>query len=257
MASRQDCFTQDSSGRRQQPILVVERDANHLFYLTVLLQRFGYPVAGVSDARGAWDRIREATPSIIIAAFGIVGGEDSVFLEHLRSEQRTASVPVLAITSSGDFVSESRCRSSGAIECFSRPVPAEELYRAVQQAIEATPRRNLRISLRMPVYVDNRPLDCPEQGCETTLSAQGMHVRTGWPRRDKERVTVQFSLGPRPVSVEAQVMHIERTSSTTNERSGMRFAFVKISATDEAYIRQFIQHEVTQGIGMERSGPRG
>lgn len=247
MPALSDSSARGPTGRRHQPILVVERDANHLYYLTVLLQRFGYPVAGVSAATRAWERIREATPSIIIAAFGIIGGEDFMFLEELRRDGQTATVPVLAVTSSGDFVSESRCRSSGAAECFTRPAPAEELYRAVQQAIEATPRRNLRISLKLPIYVDNQPLDCPEQGCDTVLSAQGMYVRTGRTRWEKERVSVRFPLGRRPISMDAKVLNSDRTR-TAGEETGMRLAFISITAEDEAYIRQFIQHEVTQGL---------
>jgi hypothetical protein len=141
--------------------------------------------------------------------------------------------------------------------CFPRPVPAEELYRAVQQAVEATPRQNLRIPLKLPVFLNNRPLDCPEQGCDAVLSAKGMFVQTGRPRRENERVIVRFPLGQRPVSADAIVLDSGGSGSAPGRETGMRLAFVRISADDESYIRRFIQDEVTQGLWRREEGPSG
>jgi CheY-like chemotaxis protein len=246
--ARYDATSAMPARPRHRPFLAVDRDANHLLYLTMLLQRFGYQVDGVSSSAAAWERIDKGAPSLVIAAFGIVGGEELSFLEQLRSDRRTAGVPVIAITSSGDFVIESRCRAAGALECFSRPAPAEELYRAVQQAIEATPRRNLRVSLKIPIFVDNRPLGCAEGGCNTVLSAQGMFVQTERPAQENERLALRFLLGSRPVSVDALVLYSDLPAKTGSREPGMRLAFTRISPDDEAFVRQYIQTTVTQGI---------
>jgi len=228
-------------------ISAVDRDPNHLHYLTLLLHRMGYRVEAAATDAAARRSIGKQVPDLVVAHFPLVGDNDLAFLQELRVNQRTAAVPVIVITSSGDLVGAKDCLAAGAAECIAWPVEAEELYFSVQKALERVPRRNLRMLLRLPVYVNSDPLECSANGCETVLSAKGMYVETRYPAAEREKLTVQFMLGDRPVSVDATVLFSDYPGPALGRETGMGLYFTKIAPEDEAFIRQYIHNAISSG----------
>jgi DNA-binding response OmpR family regulator len=228
-------------------ISVVDGDPNHLQYLTMLLQRLGYRVDAASSEAAARRSIGRSLPDLVIVHFLVVGDDSLAFLQEFRRDPRMAALPVIAITSSGDLVGEKRCLDAGATDCLFKPFQAEELYFTVQKAIEPVPRRNLRIPLRMPVYVNDDLLDCGAAGCDAILSAKGMYVQTRHPAAEREHLAVRFTLGNRPVSVNGHVLFSDYPGPALGRETGMGIYFTKIAPEDEAYIRQYIHDSITSG----------
>jgi hypothetical protein len=109
-----------------------------------------------------------------------------------------------------DPAMEERARKGEIAALLRKPVDTEALFRAVQAAMEKTPRRNIRIAAYLPaVLEDGGPA---AEGVVSVLSEYGMFFRTLEPRALHARVPVSISLpkgpgpsgGPGPVHLRVQ-----------------------------------------------------
>ncbi len=237
-----------SPERRSRFLLAVDSDANDLFYLSLLLQRFEYNITTAATATEAIKLASIAVPSLIITALALSDMSGLEFLRRLRQDPRMANVPVLVKLPDRKPENERLCRQAGAAECIYPPVQAEDLYRAVQQAIETTPRRNIRINTLMPISVNGKPLDCVEGECASVLSEHGMYVRTLQPAAVNARLSVQLLVKKQPILVEAVVLYSHRFGEGPFKEPGMGLKFVKITPQDQELIKQFIREEVMKGM---------
>lgn len=164
-------------------------------------------------------------------------------LHRLRQEPRTAAMPVIAVTVNGDQGTEARCLRAGFTAFLGKPLGAEDLYRTVQTAIEPEPRASLRVHARMPVTVNNVPLDCVEGECASVISEHGMYIRTLKPHPPKSRIAVQIALKGRTISADAVVLYSHRFGEGPFGEPGMGLKFARIAPQDQEYIRLFIRNE--------------
>jgi CheY-like chemotaxis protein len=239
-----------SGGTKQQSrfVVLVNSDAHLLFTLAMLLQRFNYHVCTAKTGEEALEMITMAVPSLVITALALPGMSGLDLLYRLRPDPQTQAVPVIALT--GDGAAEVRIRSlrAGFAECLQRPVAAEELYRAVQQAVEPTPRSNIRIYTRLPVSVDGVALDCDGGECASVLSEHGMYIRTLAPSPMNTVIALRFTLGGRMISLDAVVLYGHRFGEGPFSEPGMGLKFLRIDPQDQQEIRQFIRNEITRGL---------
>jgi len=234
--------------RKVHPVLLMDREANHSIYLTMLLQRLGYRVWSANSAEEASDLSAMAMPSLIIVTVGIAQTDDLALVERIRSDRRTASVPVIALLPEGDLIGEQRCMAAGVRACLQRPVQTEELYRSIQRIVEPNPRRNIRIALQLPVSLNDEVLDFAAGECITELSAQGVNVRTVRPAPVHARFTLRITLGGRPLDADAVVLYSSWSDSDAVQGSGMGLAFERIDPEDQEYIRHYIREKVLAGL---------
>ncbi len=236
-----------SPERRSRFLLVVDSDANSLFYISMLLQRFEYKISTATTAAEAMKTIGVAVPSMIIAAQTLSDMRGLEFFTRLRQAPRTAAVPFLIVLADRSPETERQCRQAGA-SSINGPIQAEELYRTVQAAIEQTPRKNIRISGIIPVTVNGKPLDCAEGECASVISEHGMYVRTLKPYPVGSRLSVQIVLKGRSVTVQADVLYSHRFGEGPFKEPGMGLKFVQIARQDQDFIRQLIREEIMKGI---------
>ncbi len=156
------------------------------------------------------------------------------------------------ITPEGDQAAQKRGLDAGAAFCIAKPIEAEELYRSVQAAIEATPRANIRIHTRLSVSLNGVPLDCIEGECAAVLSEHGMYVRMLKPLQRNEQLAIELNVNGRVIPAEAAVLYSHQFGDGPFTEPGMGLKFVRIAAEDRAFIRQFIREEVTRGIAPEK-----
>ena len=137
--SRRDIPT-ETPERHSRFLLVVDSDANDLFYLSMLLQRFEYNIGTATNAAEALRMAAVATPSLLITALALSDMSGLELVRRLRQEPRTAAAPVLINATERTQETERLCRQAGVAACLYHPVTAEGLYQAVQAAIEPTGR---------------------------------------------------------------------------------------------------------------------
>jgi CheY-like chemotaxis protein/Tfp pilus assembly protein PilZ len=234
--------------RGKRTIVVVGNRAQELITVSLLLQRFEYEVVSASTAAQALERVSEAVPALIITDLTLPGLSGVDLLNLLRQDRRSASIPVVYLVPISDAASQRQCLNLGAAGCISKPVQAEELYRAVQAAIEPWPRESIRIDTRLPVSVDNEPLDYGGEECEIDLSEQGMFVPMQKPYPRNRRVTVQISINDRTISAEGAVLYCHTPGEGRSRERGIGLKFVNIAPHDQEFIRTFIRDEIDRDI---------
>jgi hypothetical protein len=165
----------------------------------------------------------------------------------LKQDPRTASVPVIILRPSEDESAVRRCLAQKII-ALSKPVQIEELYRAVQAAIETAPRSSIRIETRLTVSVNNTPFDYFEGECASVLSEHGMYVRTREPHGRNERVSVEININGRVIPAEAIVLYSHRYGDGPFAEPGMGLKFLRMAPEDHAFIREFIREDVMRAV---------
>src|SRR5262245_47075165 len=97
-------------------VLVVE-DAPFLRYaFGRLLRMHGFEVMEAKDGRDALDRIQEFQPQVVVTDLMMPVMDGVELIQRLRSDPRTAEVPVLAITADASEHAEQRAREAGAAD---------------------------------------------------------------------------------------------------------------------------------------------
>jgi CheY-like chemotaxis protein len=248
MAEEKTGAGQTASNRNRPFLLVVESDPTVLNYLSTLLRRFGYQTYTAACAEEAVAITAVKVPSLIITAARLNDVDGLEFMKQMKKDPRTAGVPFIALTRSGDMYQEARCFEAGAMDCLAQPVSAEALFRAVQTAVEPTPRKNIRIRTMQPVQVTNVPSDEREGTYTLDLSERGMFVRTGEPAPLNTRLALQIDLSGQKIPVEGAVLYQYQAGRGPYLEPGMGVGFVQISPKDQERIRNFIMSEVTRGI---------
>jgi CheY-like chemotaxis protein len=238
-----------SSGPDQKSrfLVVVDSDANSLYYTSMLLQRFHYKTVSATTAREALTIAAVKVPALVVFALGLKDMPGLDFVTLFRKRHGTA-VPFVAIRKQDDLFGEQDCQGQGVSYCFSRPVSAEDLYRAVQAAVEKTPRHYIRIRTLLPVQSCTMSHDCLENACTTDLSERGMFVRTEKPASAKTHLSCTLQLYGQVVVVDADVLYSYRNNEGPYQEPGMGIAFTRIAPKDQELIRRFIRNEVTRGI---------
>jgi CheY-like chemotaxis protein len=248
MTEYTDTAPSESSHRRSRFILLVDGDANHLFYAAMLLQRLEYNIYTARTAEEALEMIAVALPALVITEMNLPGMTGLEFARKLNANARTADVPVIAATDNRTPAVELECRKNGCVACIRKPVQAEEVYRTVQSAIENTPRSAMRVVTRLAVIVNNVPLDCAEGECVSVISEKGLYIRTLKPYPKKAVIHIEMVISGNSVSAEALVLYSHTFGEGPFKEPGMGLQFTRITPHAQGVIRQYIKNEITRGI---------
>ncbi len=252
MAEGKPGSAEAASSDRDRIIMIVDSNANDLFYVSILLQRLGYHVCSAKTAEDALEMLSAALPAVIITELNPSPLNGMSSLERFKQDPRTASLPVIVLALSGDMIARKRCLEAGATDLLTKPVRADELYRVVQAAIEPNPRERIRIPTNIPLSVNNAPLDYDAGECGTMLSEQGMYVRTLKTSPAKTTLSVTMTIKGRTITLDAELLYSHRIGQGPAGQPGMGLKFVRISPEDKEFIKQYIHDEVAGDIGPDK-----
>lgn len=238
----------NTSGRNSRFLLVVDSDANDLIYISMLLQRFEYNICTAKTGEEALELSSVSIPALIIADMDLADMKGLELIKRLKRRQFTANLPVIVKIVKHTLEKERLCIQAGAFACIRNPVHAEELYRAVQSAIESTPRNSIRIPTHLRVSVNNVPFDSGEGEFASVLSEKGMFIRTLRPYQASSTINVQIIVKGRIISIEAVVLYTHTFDEGLHREPGMGLQYTRIAFQDQSAIHQFIDEEINKGI---------
>jgi DNA-binding response OmpR family regulator len=231
-------------------ILVVTSSTDDLFSISMLLQRFTYQVCTAQTAKQALDIIAVALPALVITDLDLPDMSGLDMLRNVKGDVRT--LPVLLLLPGPDAHVENRpVEIGGGGLCLTKPVPTEDLYRAVQAVVEATPRAYIRIPTTLPASVNKVLLDAAKGEYILNISENGLFVRMFKPPRRNERVSIELNINGRDLNADAVVMYSRRAGEGAFRDPGMAVRFTVIAPETREIIRKFIHDEVTRGIAPE------
>ncbi len=246
---RTDCITDNSCMKRDDRfILVVDSNANELYYTAMLLQRMEFRVHTCGTGEDAIDTVTVVRPALILTdlMLGDMDGRD--LLNRIRAVPGAASLPIIGQAADLAQKQEQQYLQAGFQAIVRKPIQAEELYRIVQSVMESTPRRNIRIIASIPVVVNGQPFSFRDGECGTILSENGMYVRTLKPLPIKSQISIRMTIQRREITLAAEVLYSYRFDEGPYLEPGMGLRFVHIEPGDQEFIRQFIRDEITRGI---------
>jgi CheY-like chemotaxis protein len=238
------------AGKSRRYILLVTASSDDLYSISMLLQRFTYPVCTAQTARQALDIISVALPALVITDLVLPDMSGLEMLRNVKGDVRTLPI-LLLLPGPDEHVEKRMVEIGGSVPCLTKPVRSEDLYRAVQAVIEATPRAHVRIPTQLPVMVNNIPLDASRGEYIMNISEHGLFVRMLKPARRDDRVLVEMNISGHVVKVHAVVLHSRRAGEGPFRDPGMAVRFAEIAPGNQEIIRKFIHDEVTRGIQAE------
>jgi two-component system chemotaxis response regulator CheY len=248
MANRRNTAASNVSDRNSRYLLIVDGDTNTLLHTSMLLRRFDYHIYTAKTAREAIETAMGAVPALIITSLDLEDMHGLDLMRQLRKNARIAVVPFITLRTQGDALGERQSLELGATYCLAEPLSAELLFRAVQAAVETTPRASIRIRTLLPVKMNNKAIVGIEGAYTSMLSERGMFLRTRLLAAANTRLSFQINLYGQVIAAEAVVLYSDQTSGGPHHGPGMGLEFVRIAPKDQELIRQFIRNEVTQNI---------
>jgi CheY-like chemotaxis protein len=237
-----------SSGKQKRYVLVMDDAVDDRFNTCLLLQRFDCNLFTAHTASEAIDFMTVAPPSAIIAA----GPSGLDLLTWVSKDPRFFDVPVILLGAKADRDMEGRFRRGECAAILSKPLDPKEFYRIVQEVIEKSRRRNLRIATQLPVKLEDGVGG--SEGFATVISEYGMFLRTFEPRPVNTVIPVVITLKNKSVKVDAVVLYVIAMDEGPFKEPGMGMKFVNISRTDRDLIAAHILEQIEEGIVRRDAG---
>ena len=116
-----------------EQILVVEDNAKNMKLLRDVLRATGYRTLEASTGGQALMLATEHGPALVLMDIHLPDMDGVEALSRLRMDERTASIPVLAVTAQAMRGDSERFREAGFDGYLSKPVDIDELLATVEQ----------------------------------------------------------------------------------------------------------------------------
>jgi CheY-like chemotaxis protein len=117
----------ESAGVSRPRVLVVEDDPETRRYYIDILRDDGFVVDEAHNGMQALEKVRMATPDLVLTDIAVPGLDGIALCRHLRADPRTRDVPVLAVTGYDDRQYDDRVLQAGANRLLLKPLRAETL----------------------------------------------------------------------------------------------------------------------------------
>ena len=114
-------------------ILVVEDNEKNMKLFRDVLQATGYSTIEATSGEDAIELARSHEPELVLMDVHLPGIDGVEALARLRDDERTASIPVLALTAQAMSGDRERFLQAGFDGYLSKPVDIAELIQAVQE----------------------------------------------------------------------------------------------------------------------------
>jgi len=160
--------------RQAMTVILVEDDPGSVLHYRGALESAGHTVLVAGDRVRAWELLREPSVDVVLVELMFRGAHGFAFAAEIRSDPRTAHIPLVVI---GPFESlESRVRAIhvGAEDFLSKSMPAEALLARLE-------------SLARFKWLGE---DLERTESVVTLVARTVEVKDGFPEEHPERVAL-------------------------------------------------------------------
>ena len=122
-----------------EQILVVEDNAKNMTLLRDVLRATGYRTLEASTGGQALMLATEHGPALVLMDIRLPDMDGVEALSRLRMDERTASIPVLAVTAQAMKGDGERFKEAGFDGYLSKPVDIDQLLAIVEQLCGARP----------------------------------------------------------------------------------------------------------------------
>ncbi len=238
--------------REKRSLLVVDSSASFVFYMTMLLKKLDYTVRTATTAEDALHIITDSAPALVITDTVLPHMSGVDLLKKIKKSAGLRFIPVIMHTASIDPAVKETCTLAGCAGYFIKPVEADALYRAIQAATEATPRKNIRIETSLKVQIGDgfAPGGTIRMEEVTTISEGGLYIKTLVPEPVNTVLSLTLFLRNRQIRAKAVVLYSSAKEGGQHKVPGMGMKFAGISPDDRDLIREFIKEQITKDLAL-------
>jgi phosphate regulon transcriptional regulator PhoB len=125
-----------------QKILIVDDETDIRELLSYNLKKAGFGVVAASDGEEALSMIRDGRFDLIVLDLMLPGIHGMELCSILRSNPKTAAIPVIMLTAKGEETDKVRGLESGADDYITKPFSPKELIARVKAVLRRSGERN-------------------------------------------------------------------------------------------------------------------
>lgn len=119
----------------QPKVLYAEDEAQLRQLVATMLEILGYEVTCASNGKIATEKAANWQPDVIImdVRMPVMNGPEAIKI--IRSNPRTAHIPVLVLSANTDSRTREMCRLAGANKFFAKPIGMKQINVAIREAL--------------------------------------------------------------------------------------------------------------------------
>ena len=114
-------------------VLIVEDNKKNMKLVRDVLQATGYGTLEATTGEDAVELARSQAPALVLMDVQLPGIDGVEALQRMRGDERTASIPVLALTAQAMIGDRERFLEAGFDGYLAKPVDVRELIEAVRE----------------------------------------------------------------------------------------------------------------------------
>jgi CheY-like chemotaxis protein len=240
--------------REKRLILLVDGSTSDLFYMGMMLIRLEYMVINATTAEDALHKMTDLLPSLVLMDTALPAMSGVNLLKQMKQDSRLAAIPVIIHTSDPDPTLKETCLAAGCEDFFIKPADPDVLYPAIQAATESVPRKNIRIETYLKVDFGDWAIPGGIMKTEyaTNLSEKGLYIKTSTPEAVNTFIPLKIFIQNREIKAKAKVVYSSPKRDGQSQEPGMGMLFVNISPEDRAFVRTFINDQITNNLSLPK-----
>jgi diguanylate cyclase (GGDEF)-like protein/PAS domain S-box-containing protein len=180
---------------KNETILIVEDVVCNLAMVASGLESSGFQVAVAQDADEALERAELTQPGLILLDVMLPGMDGFEVCRRLKSNPRTADIPVIFMTALSDARDKLRGFSAGGVDFITKPVQIDEVaaraavhlrQRAVQRMLEDRNAHLAESRIRLDDAIDDRTSEAAVDGARNPQKQRACSQRKKLMQRQRE-----------------------------------------------------------------------
>ncbi|MGE4578703.1 MAG: PilZ domain-containing protein [Desulfuromonadales bacterium] len=217
-------------------VIVGDSREKVLSTLEVILKHWGYRVVVSSSPEQIEALLLETSPDLLFMGAHLLQSGPTKLTQTVGDKTLGEKCPLVVLKENGrPFPANFPCESLDV------PIGLFELYAMIQKYLEKTPRKNLRLDLKLPgvLYRDG----APHLSEILSLSEQGLFIRSAFRLTQNEPLQVIFPLMgmKKELEIEGRVLYNVLPAPENNYLQGSGVEFQHLTDQDHLCLQRFIE----------------
>ncbi|BCA80277.1 PilZ domain-containing protein [Desulfuromonas sp. AOP6] len=217
-------------------VIVGDKREKVLTTLEVILKHWGYRVVVSSRPEQIEAFLLETSPDLLFIGAHFLQNDHRKLANATGEKAADKNCPLVVLKDNGLPIP-----ANLPCESLDVPIGLFELYAMIQKHLEKTPRKNLRLDLKLPgvLYRDGSP----HLSEILSLSEQGLFIRSAFRLAQNEPLQVIFPLMgmKKELEIEGRVLYNVLPAPENNYLQGSGVEFLHLTAQDLLCLQRFIE----------------
>jgi Tfp pilus assembly protein PilZ len=230
-------------------LLIGDHRDDLLSTLEIILRHWGYRVLVSSQPPQIKELLRETTPSLLVMGARLLTQQDTALVQAVNHHVLERKCPLI-------ILQEETVPVSIAVphETLGVPLDLFSLFSLIQKHLEAHPRQNLRLAIRLPGML------CTGETCHLaevlSLSTNGMFVKTSFRAAENAnlRVTIPLMGMKKELEIKGRILYRVEPGSGNNYFQGVGIEFTELNEESHQALQEFLAHRFIGDLATRPGG---